>query len=273
MTLRGPLLLVVPALVGALGLASPAANAASPSKNAAARSPASVAHRGHSSKAPENTLAAIRRAARAGADIVEFDVNLTRDDKPVLMHDLYLRRTTNGTGLLEHRSRRYVKKLDAGSWFSRKYAGERVPNQRRAMKVAQSRGLPMLVELKGRTMRDEARTLAARWRKLNAFDSAVATSASRTNLRRIRAADSRIRTGLIIWTALRPAEVARYGKIVLVRSTAISRRYVARLHAAGLRVYAWTADRRVQWASLRHARVDAVSTNRPGRYERWAGSR
>lgn len=271
MRTRGAATLLTLLVAGAVWL-SPGASAATVRAAQVPDPPASVAHRGNSSRAPENTLASIRRADSAGADMVEFDVNLTRDDVPVLMHDTYLGRTTDGRGKVELRKYSYVKALDAGSWFSPTFADEPVPTQYAAMKLSANRGLRMLIELKGAITRGEARRVAARWRSLDAFTTARATSFSRTNLERIKAADRRIRTGLITRDRIDPADARAYGRIVLVDKAVVGPAYVDRLHAAGLTVYAWTADTQSEWTDLSNAGVDVVITNRPSEYEAWAAS-
>jgi glycerophosphoryl diester phosphodiesterase len=91
-----------------------------------------IAHRGASGYAPENTLAAFRRAVAMGATEVETDVALTRDAKLILFHDETLERTTNGKGLPEDFMLAELKELDAGSWhdpalcWDRDYRGERL---------------------------------------------------------------------------------------------------------------------------------------------------
>lgn len=89
--------------------------------------PVVVAHRGASSLAPENTLAAIRKAAELGAVMVEFDVRQTKDGKVVLMHDADVRRTTNGKGRLRDTTYAQLTALDAGQWFDPTFQGESVP--------------------------------------------------------------------------------------------------------------------------------------------------
>jgi glycerophosphoryl diester phosphodiesterase len=90
-------------------------------------SPVVVAHRGASSLAPENTLAAIRKAAELGAVMVEFDVRQTKDGRVVLMHDADVRRTTNGKGRIRDASYAQLTALDAGRWFGPAFRGEPVP--------------------------------------------------------------------------------------------------------------------------------------------------
>jgi len=76
------------------------------------KKPLNIAHRGFSSKAPENTLRAIQLANGAGADCIELDVRLTKDRVPVVLHDANLERTTNVKGLLSDHNCRDLKWLD-----------------------------------------------------------------------------------------------------------------------------------------------------------------
>jgi glycerophosphoryl diester phosphodiesterase len=85
------------------------------------------AHRGASQTHPENTLSAFREAIRLGAHQIELDVALTKDARLVLMHDRTVDRTTNGSGPVAELTLEEIKKLDAGSWKHRRFAGERVP--------------------------------------------------------------------------------------------------------------------------------------------------
>lgn len=95
--------------------------------------PMIVAHRGSSGLAPENTIAALRKGVGAGADMVEIDVQRTRDDQVIVFHDHVLGRTTNGVGRVDARTLEEIQLLDAGSWMGGEYAGERVPLLREAL--------------------------------------------------------------------------------------------------------------------------------------------
>lgn len=85
------------------------------------------AHRGASAEAPENTLAAFSRAVEVGADGVEFDVHLSADGVPVVLHDDTLERTTDGAGPVARWTADGLGELDAGSWFAPEFAGEQLP--------------------------------------------------------------------------------------------------------------------------------------------------
>jgi glycerophosphoryl diester phosphodiesterase len=85
-----------------------------------AEKPFIIAHRGASAFAPENTLAAFRRAIADGAEGVEFDVRLAKDGVPVVFHDATLSRVSSKQGLLSHYTSEELQKTDVGSWFNRR---------------------------------------------------------------------------------------------------------------------------------------------------------
>lgn len=89
-----------------------------------------AAHRGFSSKYPENTLEAFRAALDAGVDQLETDVRVTKDGELVLIHDATLERTTNGTGKVCDYTLAELKELDAGSWKAPEFACCRIPTLR-----------------------------------------------------------------------------------------------------------------------------------------------
>ncbi|MFS0562012.1 glycerophosphodiester phosphodiesterase [Terribacillus sp. 179-K 1B1 HS] len=84
------------------------------------------AHRGASKYAPENTMAAFRLAELMQADGIETDVQLTKDQVPVIIHDESINRTTNKRGLVRKLTYEELCQADAGAWFSRDYAGEKI---------------------------------------------------------------------------------------------------------------------------------------------------
>jgi glycerophosphoryl diester phosphodiesterase len=106
------------------------------------------AHRGASGYAPENTLAAFRLASELGADMVEFDVHLTADDRLVVLHDDTLERTTNGSGYVRDRTWDDIAGLDAGAWYAPEFTGQRVPLLDEALAWASDAGMPLSIELK-----------------------------------------------------------------------------------------------------------------------------
>ena len=86
-----------------------------------------VAHRGANHLAPENTVAAAQKCVELKVDYVEIDVRTSKDGVFYILHDRTLDRTTDGTGAIKDRSSVYIDTLDAGSWFSAEFKGEKVP--------------------------------------------------------------------------------------------------------------------------------------------------
>lgn len=99
-----------------------------------------IGHRGVPCDAPENTLAGYKRAMDLCLTHAECDLHLTRDGHLILMHDPTVDRTTNGHGRVSDFTLAQIRKLDCGSWFDRKFAGEQIPT------------LEQLLELVGETM-------------------------------------------------------------------------------------------------------------------------
>jgi glycerophosphoryl diester phosphodiesterase len=89
--------------------------------------PRAIAHRGASGHAPENTLAAFVLAADMGADGIELDVHLTADGEVVVIHNDTVDATTNGRGRVSQMTLGELQALDAGGWYSARYADERIP--------------------------------------------------------------------------------------------------------------------------------------------------
>ncbi|WP_343656014.1 glycerophosphodiester phosphodiesterase [Cupriavidus sp.] len=110
--------------------------------------PRHIAHRGAGKLAPENTLAAFRHGASFGYRMFEFDVKLSGDGKPVLMHDATLDRTTSGHGRVDALTLGEIALLDAGSWHSPAFAGEPVPTLSATARYTQANGYLVNIEIK-----------------------------------------------------------------------------------------------------------------------------
>jgi glycerophosphoryl diester phosphodiesterase len=85
------------------------------------------AHRGANQTHPENTLAAFKEAIRIGAQMIEFDVQMSGDGKLIIMHDNTVDRTTDGQGKVSDLTLAELKKLDAGTWKHSMFKNERIP--------------------------------------------------------------------------------------------------------------------------------------------------
>ena len=119
-----------------------------------------IAHRGASAYAPENTIAAFDKALALHASFLEFDVMCSADGEPFIFHDDSLRRTTNGRGEVGLVDSAYLKELDAGTWFSKNFKGEKIPHFKDALKWLHFSGLNANIEIKPYPATTEKTTVA-----------------------------------------------------------------------------------------------------------------
>ena len=131
--------------------------------------PRLIAHRLGGALAPENTLAGLAIAARLGCKAVEFDVMLSCDGVPLVIHDESLQRTTDGTGCVADRDAAGLLQLDAGSKHHAAFAGEKIPTFAEVLNACQRLGILPNAEIKpakgfdAETARETVRTIAQHW--------------------------------------------------------------------------------------------------------------
>jgi glycerophosphoryl diester phosphodiesterase len=232
--------------------------------------PPVIGHRGAAALAPENTLAGLRAAAAAGARWVEFDVKLTADGTPVLMHDETLERTTDGRGKVAATPAATIAALDAGAWFGAGFAGERVPTLIEAIGELGRLGLGANIEIKPCRGREAAtaaavvEVVARHWPA--ALPAPLISSFAPKCLAVARDRAPALPRGLLVrrlprdWR--RQVDALGCASINLGQGFA-SRRAIAAVRAAGLRVVIWTVNEPVAARRLLAAGADAVITDRP----------
>ncbi|GGF30938.1 glycerophosphoryl diester phosphodiesterase [Marmoricola endophyticus] len=207
-----------------------------------------VAHRGASAVAPENTLAAVRRAVADGADLVEVDVRRTADGALVLMHDASVRRTTGAGGCVSELTFARVRTLDAG-------LGQLVPSLDEAAALA-----PLLIDVKDAAADGMVEDLAAQV-PYGAMVQARDWGAMRALKQR--------RADLTVCVLGRPTgttltDVASWADGVHPHHSRLSRRYVDAVHAHGLHCLTWTVNPPLLQARAVRLGVDGVITDRVG---------
>ncbi len=230
-----------------------------------------VAHRGASAYAPENTLAALRKAIARDADVVEFDVRSTRDGALVLLHDATLDRTTDVRRVFPGRSPWRVAdftyadltRLDAGSWKSQEYAGERIPTLTEALEVLALGRMGALVELKAPATSPGMTAAVAAVVHASSARSTV-QSFDHMTMRKLKRAAPDVSVGLLGSPArsLLPG-LAEWADQVNPHHRRVDRAYVDAVHASGMQCFAWTTDRASAMRRLARLGVDGVITNRP----------
>lgn len=206
-----------------------------------------VAHRGYSSLAPENTIAAFKLAMEQDqVSWIELDVQLSRDGVPVVIHDFRLERTTNGIGNVRDHTLAELKKLDAGSWKAKKYEGERIPTLAEVLELTKGK-VKLNIELKtvGNMYPDLAPSVIGKLYGIWKPRDYVITSFEKKALRQVKQINPDIPTGLIINAS--PADLARQLEELGCHFLSIGYPYVTKslikeMNSKKIKVMAWTID-------------------------------
>ncbi|MXY26613.1 glycerophosphodiester phosphodiesterase, partial [Candidatus Poribacteria bacterium] len=150
-----------------------------------------IAHRGASGSAPENTLAAFKKAIEIGVDAVELDLHGSADGEVVVIHDSSLDRTTDQSGPVNQIPLETIKQADAGGWFAPEFTGEPVPTLSEALECVGEETIAVL-EIKDPLI---AEAVVAKVRETQSLNLTVIISFHISVLRTVRALEPRIPTG------------------------------------------------------------------------------
>ncbi|HEV7683355.1 MAG TPA: glycerophosphodiester phosphodiesterase family protein [Pyrinomonadaceae bacterium] len=244
--------------------------------------PLILGHRGASALAPENTLAAFARAIDDGADGIEFDVRLSRDGIPVVIHDATLKRTALIDGSVAEMTAAELRAVDVGSWFTGRstesFRGENLPTLAQVFELFSTNDGQLYVEMK--CDKHEGSELASAVVKLTSecrmVDRVVVESFDHAAIAAVKKADSGIRTAALFEPRLtRPLSTIRRLKMVdtalafgadeiALHHTLVGPRIVEKAMQAGLEVVVWTVDETAWIARARKLGIKALIANNPG---------
>jgi glycerophosphoryl diester phosphodiesterase len=234
-----------------------------------------IGHRGASGFAPENTLAAFRKAVELGAGFIETDLQLSRDAHLVALHDDTLERTTNDSGPVSSRTLEELRQLDAGSWFrpstqeaASPFAGERIPTVQEILAFGREHEIGLLLEVKPTGPSGAEHAIVGALRTSGEIPRSVVLSFATTVLKRIRQLEPLVMTGFLYSDRL-PLAVATAvdagARQLLPRTDRVTPELVTEAHAHDLKVVAWTANAPNEMQKLISAGVDGIITDYPDR--------
>jgi glycerophosphoryl diester phosphodiesterase len=247
--------------------------------------PAVIAHRGASAYAPENTLAAVDKAAELGIRWVENDVQRTKDGALVVVHDATLARTTDVEQVFPDRAPWNVRdftvaeiaRLDAGSWFDTRYAGARVPTLEQYMRRLSRNHQKLVLEIKNPQLYPgiEQQTLKVLANEgwltpPHLRDRLVVQSFSPDTVRRVHELSPGVKTGYLGTPDIADLpEYAAFADQINSSYTTISPSYVATIHAfegphgKPLEMLTWTVNDAENARRVVQYGVDGIITNKP----------
>jgi glycerophosphoryl diester phosphodiesterase len=223
-----------------------------------------IAHRGASSYAPENTIAAFDLALQMGAHHLELDVHLTRDDYLVIIHDDTVDRTTNGAGPVASQTLAGLQVLDAGAWFGEAFVGAHIPTLAEVLTRYHGR-VHLHIELKGHTAHLPQRTVDL-VRTHGMALHVTFTSFQHTHLQTMRACAPEFPTGWLVGE-ISDAVIAQAHALgctqLCPRASLVAPGLVQRLHAEGFIVRAWGVANEALMRQVVDAGADGMTVNFP----------
>jgi glycerophosphoryl diester phosphodiesterase len=229
-----------------------------------------VGHRGATASAPENTMASFREGWQQGADIIELDVRRTADGYVVAFHDDMLDRTTDGHGPVAAHTLAELKRLDAGSWFDSRFAGEPIPTLAEVLAWARNR-IPLFIELKYGGDSEEALEAAVMDQIVACamLQQVMVISFNHQALQRLRVRALDLATGALYLAPVdAPVRMAQQvgATAVMPLWALITPEQVAACHAAKLSVNVWGAG--LDYPAMIAVGVDCVNADHPERVRR-----
>ena len=232
--------------------------------------PVIFAHRGASAHAPENTLAAFELALAQNADAIELDVKLSVDGHAMVIHDPTVDRTTEGHGRVKDLSFAELRSLDAGSFFSEKFHGEKIPTLEEVFEVVGNRALINVELTNYNTPRDQlVETVCRLVKKFGLQKRILFSSFFAVNLSKARGHLPDVPRGLLALDGLLGAWARSFG-FAFGRYQAlhpyledVTPQQVQRVHRLDRRIHVWTVNAAQDMRRLFHWGVDAIFTDDP----------
>ncbi|MGW1680799.1 glycerophosphodiester phosphodiesterase [Saccharopolyspora sp. NPDC002376] len=276
--LRRTVVAAAAALVVSIGLAP--ASVAAPVATAVEVDVATIAHRGASAYAPENTLAAVRLGVQMRADLVEIDVQQTKDGELVVTHDNTLARTTDVEQKFPDRAPwrisdftlDEIRSLDAGSWKAPEFAGEQVPTLAEVLDVLQRGHTGLLLEVKSpelypgiaERIADELQKRPSWLRPDPKARNLVVQSFNWDFVRHFHDLLPQVQVGVLgAPTEAELADVATYSNQVNPNHAQATPEYIAAVHEHGMRINPYTVNDAAQMRTLIERGVDGIISDHP----------
>ena len=239
-----------------------------------------IAHRGASHLAPENTLASVELAWKRGADGVEIDIWLTKDERIVAIHDEDTERTTGRKWKIADHTLAELRSLDAGSWKDASFAGERIPMLEEILaSIPDGKRLFIEIKCKRQVLPELRRLLIASGKPTRqivviAFDLDTATESKRLmpdvktywlfGRSPQRDKDTHMITGGRIDELIEKCRAAGLDGLDLSHESELTNEIVDRIHGLGLGLYVWTVNSPADAVRVVNLGVDGITTDRPG---------
>jgi len=227
-----------------------------------------IGHRGASGHAPENTLAAFKKAVALGTTFIETDLQLSRDARFVAIHDDTLDRTTTGQGRVHDQTLTALRRLDAGSWFGSEYAGERIPTLEEILEFSKKNDVVFYLELKPSGSWGGEHALIGALRESGEVARVMVISFDPGILASLRKIEPTLMTGVLYDGQLADPLKSTLdvgARQVVVRGDLVTPAMIEQARKRDLQVVCWTVNHPAHIRLLIAAGVDGIMSDYPER--------
>lgn len=221
-----------------------------------------TAHRGASKKYPENTMLAFKKAKKLGADWIELDVQATKDNKIIVIHDSNLKRVANINKNVWELNYNEISKLDVGSHLNKKYKGEKIPTLTEVIDWAIENDVKLNIEIKptGHEENIEKDVVDIISEK-EFINKCVVTSGKYNTIRKVKEYNKNIKTIYVM--SLAYGDILEFNDVdgFSLESSNINEKLVNKIHKNKKEIYAWTVNNEKNINKMIKLGVDNIVTD------------
>lgn len=228
----------------------------------------SIAHRGASVYAPENTMASFHKAIELGFDFIEFDVRISKDGELVVIHDPKVNRTTNGDGFVHDLSSNELKKLDAGSWFHSSFSGERIPLLSEVLEEFGGK-VGLLIDVKqsevNKFLNEKLAQLLQTYFDNGLNPSTIKVQSFQVNqVKHFSTLCPDVSVGIVVNKTLNMFQLASYrnfASFISIHHQLITEAFIKQAKYFDYEVYSWTIKEQFQFIAMQRLSVNGIISN------------
>lgn len=221
-----------------------------------------TAHRGDSKNYPENTFAAFIGAKELGADVIELDVQQTKDNEIIVMHDKNLKRTTGVDKYVWEMTKEEVLALDVGSYFDVSFKKEKIPFLKEVVKWAKENNMKLNIELKPTGKETDFESFVVNIIKdADYIENVVIASQVYQVLEKVKEIDANIKTVFVASLFYGNIEAFPSADYFSLEASNITNTLVNNIHKEGKEIYVWTINNDENMHKMIEFNVDNLITD------------
>jgi glycerophosphoryl diester phosphodiesterase len=231
--------------------------------------PLLIGHRGASGYCPENTFASFDKALEWNVDYIEIDIQVSKDGKIVVFHDSTVDRTTNGHGAVKDYTYEELKKLDAGSWFSPEFTGEKIPLLEEVLEhVWPKAGLIIEIKYPEKYPGIEQK-LVELLAKRNITEQIMIQSFQVQSVKTFHKLAPSLPVGVLLRhrsngiSEKKLHDFSAFASFINPKHTMMNQTVRKRIHRHGMKAFTWTVNDRSKIQSLLNIQLDGIATDFP----------